>query len=112
MRRRIRLDAIRKERLLFRGNVKQAVKAFPQNINVAATLGLAGSDPLKFEVRIVADPKTKRNSHEVVLEGPAGKLVSKCENVPAPENPKTSRLAILSAIATLKAYLDPVRVGT
>ena len=112
LRRRIRLDAIRKEKLLFQGNVKQAVKAFPQNINVAATLALAGADPRKFVVRIIADPRAKRNSHEVIVEGPAGKLVSKCENVPAPENLKTSRLAILSAIAALKAYLDPVRVGT
>ena len=112
LRRRIRLDAIRKEKLLFQGNVAQAVEAFPQNINVAATLGLAGADLRKFVVRIIADPRAKRNSHEVMVEGPAGKLVSKCENVPASENPKTSRLAVLSAIAALKSFLDPVRIGT
>ena len=112
LRNRIRLGAIRKEKVVFRGNIKQAVKAFPQNINVAATLGLAGADSAKCEVRIIADPRVKRNSHEIFLEGPLGKLTARCENVPSKENPKTSRLAIFSALATLKALLDPVRVGT
>lgn len=112
LRNRIRLGGIRRERLLFRGNVKQAVKEFPQNINVAATLGLAGVDPRRFEVRIIADPRSKRNSHEVTVVGPLGKFSVRCENVPSKENPKTSRLAIFSALATLKALLDPVRVGT
>jgi len=107
----IRLGSIRKATLLFRGNVKQAVKAFPQNINVAATLALS-SGSRRLEVRVIADPKVRRNSHEVVLEGPAGKLFMRSENVPSKENPKTSRLAILSAVATLKAFLDPVRIGT
>ncbi len=112
LRNRIRLGAIRREKVLFRGNLQDAIKAFPQNINVAATLGLAGADPRKFEVKIIADPSVKRNSHEVILEGPAGKLVSRAENVPSKENPKTSRLAILSAVAALKAFFDPVRIGT
>lgn len=109
---RINLKSIRKERLLFKGSVQEAVKAFPQNINVAATLRLAGVDPRRLEVRIIADPKAKRNRHEVTLEGELGKLATCSESVPSEENPKTSRLAVLSAIATLKALFDPVRVGT
>ena len=112
LRNRIRLGSIRKAKVLFQGNVKQAVKAFPQNINVAATLAVAGVDPRKFVVRIVADPRAKRNSHEVTLEGPLGTLTARCDNVPSKENPKTSRLAIFSALAALKAFFDPVRVGT
>jgi len=112
LRHRISLRGLRREKLLFRGNVKEAVKAFPQNINVAATLVLSGLPPQKFEVRIIADPKARRNSHEVTLHGPLGTLCAYAENVPSRTNPKTSRLAIFSALATLKALFDPVRVGT
>jgi aspartate dehydrogenase len=44
----IALDKIKDEKLLFSGSAKQAVKYFPQNINVAAILSLAGLGPLKY----------------------------------------------------------------
>ena len=35
------------------------------------------------------------------------------ENIPDPKNPKTSRLAILSAIETLRQYCsDDIQIGT
>lgn len=112
LKRRIRLSSIRRPRLLFRGDVKKALAAFPQNINVAATLELAGVDRRKLEVQIIADPSTKRNSHEITLEGSLGKLTARAENIPSRRNPRTSRLAILSALAALKSFFDPVRIGT
>lgn len=111
LKRKINLKRIRRATVLFRGNFRKALAAFPQNINVAATLALAGR-ARQLEVRVVADPKARRNSHEVVLEGSAGTLKTICENLPSRENPRTSRLATLSAIAALKTFLDSVKVGT
>lgn len=109
---RINLSQINKETVLFEGNVKQAVDCFPQNINVAATIALASSAKDRLRIRITTSPEFKVNSHEIDVVGAFGRLVTKTENVVCPDNPKTSYLAVLSAIVTLKQYLGQVRIGT
>lgn len=108
----IDVSAIRSASQMFSGPARDAVPAFPANINVAATLSLAGIGPDRTEVRIVADPACDRNVHEVEVEGAFGKLVARMENLPSPENPKTSHMAALSAIALLQRITSPLEVGT
>ena len=110
--RKIKLDLIRKETTLFEGSVRMATKLFPKNINVAAALGLASGIKEKVTIRLITSPKFTTNSHEVEVMGDFGKLVSKTENVACPDNPKTSYLAVLSAIATLKGILSEIKIGT
>jgi aspartate dehydrogenase len=109
---RINLSQISKETVLFDGNVKEAVRCFPQNINVAATIALASAAKDKLRIRIATSPEFKVNSHEIEVTGESGRIVTKTENVVCPDNPKTSYLAVLSAIVTLKQYLGQVRIGT
>lgn len=108
----IDLSSLREEKVIFEGSAEEAVEGFPRNINVAATLSLAGIGVAKTRVRIIADPKISRNIHEIEVEGEFGRLISRTENLPSPSNPKTSLLAIFSAIATLKSLASPVRIGT
>lgn len=108
----IRLDKIRKDKVLFFGPAKKAVKYFPQNINVAAVLSLAGIGPDKTLVKIIATPSVKKNIHEVQIQSEAAMIFTRTENILHPDNPKTSYLAVLSAIATLKQILGPVKIGT
>lgn len=108
----INLSRITKETLLFEGSVERAVEGFPQNINISATLSLAGIGPKKTRVRIFACPGLPVNIHEVEVEGEFGTFYTRTQNLPSEQNPKTSRLAILSAIATLKRILGNVKVGT
>jgi aspartate dehydrogenase len=108
----INLKAIKEETTLFEGTVLEAVEGFPKNINVAASLSLVGIGPIKTKVRIMTSPAYKRNSHEVEVQGEFGTLITKTENLPSPQNPKTSFLAILSAIATLKQILEYTKIGT
>ena len=110
--RRINLSQIKKETILFEGNVKEAVKCFPQNINVAATIALASSAKDKLKIRISTSPDYKVNSHEIEVVGEFGKLVTRTENVVCPDNPKTSYLAVLSAVYTLKQYFQQINIGT
>jgi len=106
------LNRLGKDKVLFSGSANQAVKYFPQNINVSAVLSLAGIGAKRTEVRIIASPKTKKNIHEIRIESEAGSVFTRTENVLHPENPKTSFLAVLSASATLKQILEPVKIGT
>ncbi|MCM8765342.1 MAG: aspartate dehydrogenase [Candidatus Omnitrophica bacterium] len=108
----IDLNKIDGEVLLFEGSVEEAIKGFPQNINVSAILSLAGTGSKEMLVRIVASPYYTRNIHEIEFEGSFGKFSARIENLPMPENPKTSYLAALSAIATLEKILENVKIGT
>jgi len=108
----IDLFSIKKEETLFLGTAKEAVKHFPENVNVAASLSLAGIGSEATKVKIVADPSAEENVHEIEAKGTFGKLFVRVENVPSVANPKTSYLAALSAIATMKRISYPVRVGT
>jgi aspartate dehydrogenase len=108
----IDLLSIKKAETLFMGHAKEAVKYFPENVNVAASLSIAGIGSEATKVKIVADPYAKKNVHEIVVTGEFGKFFVCVENVPSIANPKTSYLAALSAIATLKSISYPIRVGT
>ena len=109
----INLDSIKKQTIIFEDNAAEAVKLFPANINVAALLSLTGLGSKNTKVKIVADPNTDKNTHNILANGKFGKISITVENVPDSNNPKTSRLAILSAIQTLRQYcLDEVSIGT
>jgi aspartate dehydrogenase len=108
----IDLFSFHERKLIFEGNAKEAVRAFPANVNVAATLSLAGIGPENTCVKIFVDPEASRNIHEITVKGDFGNFTCRIENVPSPDNPKTSLLAALSAIATLKKITEPLQIGT
>lgn len=106
------LAAVTGETVVFEGSAAEAVKGFPQNVNVSAILSLAGIGAEKTRVRIVTSPAYTRNTHEVEVRGAFGTIRTVTENLPSEENPKTSMLAVLSAIATLESSARSVRIGT
>jgi len=97
--------------VLFKGSARDAVKKFPQNINVAASLSLAGVGFDDTQVEIVADPVETRINHKILAHGKFGRLRVELENMPNPNNPSSSYMASLSAIATLKRIIDPLQIG-
>ena len=109
----IDLKKIKKAKMIYEGKAEDAVNLFPANVNVAAALSLAGIGGKRTKVRIVADPKTKVNTHEVTAKGSFGEMRFQVNNVPSPTNPKTSYLAVLSAIECLRSICDDrVSIGT
>ncbi len=102
----IDLDGLEEATVVFEGSAREAVKAFPKNVNVAASLSFVGVGPDDTRVRVIADPGATRNIHEVVAEGAFGQLRTTTENLPSPRNAKSSYLASLSAIAELRAVAE------
>lgn len=96
---------------IFEGSASDAVEAFPESVNVAASLSLAGEGFEKTMVKIIADPSLDQNVHEIQIRGKAGEFTTKARNFPSPDNPKTSYLAALSAIRTLRNLTNSVLIG-
>ena len=109
---RIDLDRLNGRRTLFTGPAREGVPHFPQNVNIAAVLSLAGVGLDRTRLVVVADSTLERNTHTIRVSGPTGRFSVVMENVPSPENPKTSWLACYSALAALRTLQSRVRYGT
>lgn len=95
----------REEKLVYEGTAEEAVRLFPREMNVAATLALT-AQPEKVKVKIISDPEVDRNVHEIRIRWKHGDMFLKFANDPHPENPRTSALAAWSAIKLLKEILE------
>lgn len=98
--------------VLFEGSARDAAKKFPKNLNVCATLSLAGIGMDKTKVTLVSDPAVDKNTHEIFVRGAFGNFSFKIENLPSKDNPKTSYLAALSAVKTINQLAEPLKIGT
>ncbi|MGH8703999.1 MAG: aspartate dehydrogenase [Burkholderiales bacterium] len=106
------LDRLAGATTLFDGPARDGVPHFPQNVNIAAVLSLAGIGFERTRLKVVADPSLVHNTHTIEVSGKSGRFSIVLENVPAPGNPKTAWLACYSALAALKALNSRLRYGT
>lgn len=96
------LDHLTEPALLFEGPARECVKKYPQNINIAAALSIAGIGFDKTIIRIFAEPHMEYTTHEIQWEGLAGRVKVVLENTPIPSNPKASYLPSLSVLSILQ----------
>src|SRR5213083_1383756 len=106
------LDRLQSAHTLFEGPAREGVPHFPQNVNIAAVLALAGIGFERTRLEVVADPALRFNTHTIRGSGPSGRISVVMEHVPSPDNPKTALLACYSALAALKEWKTPTRYGT
>ena len=105
----LNLKSLKSKKTIFSGNLKEAISGFPKNINIAASLFLASRfDNIK--IKIVADPSTKFNTHKIKCTGKFGEINIQTINYPS-KNPKTSYLAIQSAISVLNNMTSKLKIG-
>ena len=107
----INIDNLQAPMQVFTGTAREAAKAFPANVNVAAALALAGIGPDRTTVEVWADPTVSRNMHTINVEADASRFNMSIENVPS-ETPATGKITALSVIATLRRFTEPLVVGT
>jgi aspartate dehydrogenase len=104
-------SALHEPRVLFEGYARRGVLEFPESINVAAAVSLAGLGLDRTEVRVIADPALDRNRHEVVAEGDFGRLRFEIESVPSADNPRTGRLVAMSVVHALRRRQARLQIG-
>ena len=105
------LSALKAPHTLFEGKARDGVPHFPQNVNIAAVLSLAGVGVDRTQLKVVADPGLTLNTHTIRVSGRTGRFTIVLENVPTPDNPKTSWLACCSALSALRSISANVRYG-
>lgn len=104
------MDAITEETELYYGPVREACKGFPANVNVSATVSLAGLGPDRTMIRILAVPGLAFNCHTIEVAGEFGTLKVEITNIPT-ENPRTGKLTAMSMVRAVADALHPVRIG-
>ena len=95
-------DALESPRELFNGSAREAALRFPESVNVAAAVSLAGLGFDRTIVRVIADPAVERNVHQVEASGAFGRFHFEIHNVPSAANPRSARLAAMSIVQTLR----------
>lgn len=96
---------------IFRGNAREAALRYPESVNVAAAVSLAGLGFERTEVRVLADPHIAVNHHEVLAEGAFGAFRFEIRNIPSETNPRTSRIVAASVVKTLLARTSSLTIG-
>src|SRR5690625_939971 len=86
---------------VFEGSAREAIAAFPANVNVSIALSLAGAGPDRTRVVVRSDPAATRTFHRIEAEGQAGRLLVEVSSNPSPASPRTSVMAGASATAAL-----------
>ena len=108
----ISLNGLNTARKVFDGSARDGARGFPQNVNVAAALSLAGIGPDATRLEIWADPTLERNTHRIEVDADTARFTMAIENVPSEENPRTGRIVALSTVATLRGLVSALKVGT
>lgn len=107
----ISVDNLDAAKQVFAGTARQAAKAFPANVNVAAALALAGIGPERTTVEVWADPAVNRNIHTITVDADASSFSMTIQNVPS-DNAATGKITALSVMAALRRFTSPLIVGT
>lgn len=95
---------------LFAGDARAAAAAYPQNLNVAAALALAGPGFSGVEVAVVCDPAAAGNTHIVEAKSALGTMRIEIANRPSPANPKTSWIVGASLMAAIEQFFSPIQM--
>ncbi|RTZ45568.1 aspartate dehydrogenase [Candidimonas sp. SYP-B2681] len=97
--------------VLFSGPASEAAIKYPKNLNVAATLALAGIGMINTKVDVIVDPQARGNQHTVHAISAAGEFSMSILNSPSPDNPKTSWIVAENIVSTVGRYFSPCWIG-
>ncbi|RVT92943.1 aspartate dehydrogenase [Sphingomonas crocodyli] len=106
------LSALTEPLMLFDGSAREGARGFPANVNVAASLALAGIGPDQTRLQIWADPALERNTHRILVDADSASFELRIQNIPTIEKPGTGRITALSVIAAVEGLTSALKVGS
>jgi len=103
-------ENIVKEKVVFEGTAHEAIMLYPRNMNVAIAISLAGIGAERTTVQLIADPSIEKNIHTITARGDFGEFSLEVNNEAMPGNPKTSYLAALSVLSSVKEESRRIKI--
>lgn len=103
-------ERIETAKTVFEGTAHEAIMLYPRNMNVAIAISLAGIGVERTTVQLIADPTIERNIHTITACGDFGEFSLEVSNEAMPENPKTSYLAALSVLSSVKEQSRRIKI--
>jgi aspartate dehydrogenase len=97
--------------ILYDGPVRDGAARYPQNVNIAAAVALAGLGLDRTRLTIVADPTIQSHVVEIEAQGAFGSFRFREDVLPTAANPKTGRLVAMAVIRTIRQLAAPVVIG-
>jgi aspartate dehydrogenase len=97
--------------VLHDGSVRAGALLYPQNVNIAAAVALAGIGLDRTRLSVIADPAIAGHQVEIAARGAFGSFHFAEDVVPSAGNPKTGRLVAMALIKTVRQLRSTVVVG-
>jgi len=105
------LDRLAGAVVLYDGPVREGARLYPQNVNIAAAVALAGIGLDRTRLIIIADPAIATHQVEIAARGTFGSFRFAEDVVPSAENPKTGRLVAMALVKTVRQLRATLVVG-
>lgn len=96
---------------VFAGTPVEAVRLFPDSLNIVAGVALAIGGPQQLTVELCADPDAISSTHRIEAVGPLGEYTFEMRHRPSARNPRSSAItpySVLHTVAALTASPPPV----
>jgi aspartate dehydrogenase len=105
------LATLRTPFVVYEGPVRDGARRYPQNVNIAAAVALAGIGLDRTRLTVVADPTIRTHVVEIEATGAFGSFRFTEDVEPTADNPKTGRLVAMAVIKTVRQLTAPVVIG-
>lgn len=105
------LDRLTEPTVIFDGSAREGAALYPKNVNISATVALAGIGLNRTRLVIVADPTITTHVVEVEAEGAFGRFSFREDVAISDSNPKTGKLVAMAVVKTIRHLAAPVVIG-